>query len=134
MIELFFYLLFFYVLIILFLNFKYPCMQWDWDEISTDKIHFPPTFFWGTATAAHQVEGNCTNNWSQFENGIKSNGEPNIKDNQKSGIACDHWHRYKEDIQLIKDLGVKYYRFSVEWSKIEPIQGNFDVKVFCYIR
>ena len=56
----------------------------------------------------------------------KKDGTPNIKDSQLSGNACEHWSRYKEDIQLIKKLGVKYYRFSLEWSKIEPKQGEYS--------
>ena len=115
-----------YVIAIVYFHFRYPELHWNWDDISTDNISFPPTFIWGTATAAHQVEGNCTNNWSEFEKGSNEYGQPNIKDAQQSGIACDHWNRYPEDIKLIKTLGVSHYRFSVEWSKIEPIQGEFD--------
>ena len=103
------------VIWIVYFHFKYPEMRWNWDKISTKNISFPLTFIWGTATAAHQVEGNCTNNWSEFEKGIKDNGQPNIKDYQKSGLACDHWNRYPEDIKLIKELGVSHYRFSVEY-------------------
>ena len=54
---------------------------------------------------------------------------PRIKNNQKSGLACDHWNKYNEDINLIKDLGVSHYRFSLEWSKIEPSMGNYDKDV-----
>ena len=118
-----------YVIAISYFHFKYPEMRWNWDNISTDKISFPQSFIWGTATAAHQVEGNCTNNWSEFEKGTKDGGQPNIKDNQQSGIACDHWNRYPEDIKLIRELGVTHYRFSVEWSKIQPKQETFDVDV-----
>ena len=107
-------------------------MRWNWNKISTDKISFPSTFIWGTATAAHQVEGNCINNWSEFEKGIKEDGQPNIKDNQRSGIACDHWNRYSEDIKLIQELGVSHYRFSVEWSKIQPVQDTFDENVLSH--
>ena len=115
-----------YVIAIAYFHFKYPEMRWNWDDISTDNVSFPPSFIWGTATAAHQVEGNCTNNWSEFEKGTKDDGHPNIKDGQQSGIACDHWNRYPEDIKLIKKLGVSHYRFSVEWSKIQPSQDIFD--------
>ena len=115
-----------YLLVVVYFHFKYPEMRWNWDDISTDNISFPPTFIWGTATAAHQVEGNCINNWSAFEKGTKDNGQPNINDNQQSGLACDHWNRYPEDIKLIKKLGVSHYRFSVEWSKIQPTQDTFD--------
>ena len=97
-----------YLFVIVYFHFKYPEMRWNWDDISTDNISFPPTFIWGTATAAHQVEGNCTNNWSEFEKKSNEYGQPNIKDNQQSGIACDHWNRYPEDIKLIKELGVSH--------------------------
>ena len=115
-----------YVIAIAYFHFKYPELRWNWDDISTDKISFPSPFIWGTATAAHQVEGNCINNWSEFEKESKDDGQPTIKDAQQSGIACDHWNRYPEDVKLIKKLGVSHYRFSVEWSKIQPEQDTFD--------
>ncbi len=55
------------------------------------------------------------------------NGKPRLKNDQKVGLACDHWNRYKEDISLMQELGVSAYRFSVEWSKIEPEEGHFDL-------
>ena len=110
----------------IFFNIRYKELRWNWSEIDINRISFPKSFIWGTATASHQVEGNCENNWSEFEKGLKSDGSPNIKDNQISGLACDHWNRYKEDIKLIKKLGVGHYRFSVEWSKIEPKMGKYN--------
>ena len=118
-----------YVIAIFYLHYKYPELRWDWDHIATEEVSFPPEFIWGTATAAHQVEGNCINNWSEFEQGKNKEGQPNIKDDQRSGIACDHWNRHGEDIKLIKNLGVSHYRFSVEWSKIQPAEGIFDEAV-----
>ena len=126
MIKIFFYAIILYVIAITYFHFKYPEARWDWEDISLEKMSFPSQFFWGTATAAHQVEGNCINNWSEFENGSKNDGQPNIKNDQRSGIACDHWNRYPEDIKLIKELGVSHYRFSVEWSKIQPQQDTFE--------
>ena len=93
-----------YVSTIAYFHFSYPEMRWNWDDISTEEISFPLPFIWGTATAAHQVEGNCTNNWSEFEKSSNEYGQPNIKNAQQSGIACDHWNRYPEDIKLIKKL------------------------------
>lgn len=79
------------------------------------------------ATAAYQVEGNCdNNNWSAWENARDENGKPRIKNGRRAELACDHWNRYREDILLMQELGVKAYRFSVEWSKIEPREGEFD--------
>ena len=90
---------------------------------------------WGTATAAHQVEGNNTNNnWYRFEHQKDSNGKSRIHNNDKSGLAADHWNRYRQDIGLMNDLGVKHYRFSVEWSKIEPKIGEFDEKALKHYR
>jgi len=129
MFETLFLAIILYVIAIAYFHFRYPELHWNWDDISTEKMSFPSQFIWGTATAAHQVEGNCINNWSAFEKGSKEDGQPNIKDAQQSGIACDHWNRYPEDIKLIKKLGVSHYRFSVEWSKIEPVHGKFDEDV-----
>ena len=117
---------FFFILLPLIFHLKYPEIRWNWEKINLKTIQFPKSFIWGTATASHQVEGNCINNWSQFEGGNKTTGEPNIKDSQVSGNACEHWDRYPKDIELIKNIGVRYYRFSLEWSKIEPQKGMYN--------
>jgi len=86
-------------------------------------------FLWGSATSSHQVEGYCTNNnWYKFESAVDEQGKPRILNGQKAGIASDHWNHYEEDIRLMKALSLNAYRFSVEWSKIEPEQGKFDEK------
>lgn len=94
--------------------------QWDTVDYSSlkDGSAFPKEFMWGVATASHQIEGGNTNNWSAFE--------PRSKSQQLSGDACDHWNRREEDVTLIKELGVSHYRFSIEWSRIEPQEGQFD--------
>ena len=90
---------------------------------------------WGTATAAHQVEGNNTNNnWYAWEHQKDSNGKSRIHNNDKSGIAANHWNLYRDDISLMNDLGVGYYRFSVEWSKIEPENGIINEKALEHYR
>jgi beta-glucosidase len=82
---------------------------------------FPPGFRWGTATAAHQVEGgNWNNDWWAWEH---APGTPCV---EPSGDACDHFFRYPADIGLLADLGFTSYRFSVEWSRIEPEDGEFS--------
>ena len=82
---------------------------------------FPPGFLWGTATAAHQVEGgNWNNDWWVWEH------DPNSMCVEPSGDACDHYHRYREDIALLAELGFNMYRFSLEWSRIEPESGEFS--------
>ncbi len=104
-----------------------PELRWDWNKIEATDVHFSKEFLWGVATAAHQVEGNCdNNNWSAWEQTRDENGRPRIKNAQKAGLVCDQWNRYPEDISLMQELGVKAYRFSVEWSKIEPREGEFD--------
>jgi beta-glucosidase len=82
---------------------------------------FPEGFTWGTATAAHQIEGGNTNNdWWAFEH-LEGSGcaEP-------SGDACDSWDRWEEDADLVAAFGLDNYRFSVEWSRIEPAEGEFS--------
>jgi beta-glucosidase len=78
-------------------------------------------FIWGAATAAHQIEGGNTNSdfWGFEHAGITQFAEP-------SGDACDSYHRYPDDIRLLADAGLKAYRFSVEWARIEPAEGEFS--------
>ena len=118
-----------YIAIILYFHCTYPEIYWDWKKISFNSIKFPLSFIWGAATAAHQVEGNCINNWSEFEKLKNERGIPNIKGAQTSGLACDHWNLYPNDIKLIKKLGVSHYRFSIEWSKIQPEQDIYNQDV-----
>ncbi len=109
------------------LHLRHPEPHWDWDGIDVDAVRFPPEFTWGVATAAHQVEGGCDNsNWSWWETQRDEAGLPRIAGGQVAGDACDHWNRFGEDILLMKQVGVSSYRFSLEWSKIEPSPGEFD--------
>ena len=82
---------------------------------------FPKGFLIGVSTAAHQVEGNNIHSdyWAQEQLPHSSFVEP-------SGLACDHYHRYEEDIRLLADAGLNAYRFSIEWARIEPEEGRFD--------
>ena len=85
------------------------------------EIRFPDGFRWGTATAAHQVEGgNWNNDWWAWEH------NPNSGCTEPSGDACDHFTRYPDDIALLANLGFNSYRFSLEWSRIEPEEGEFS--------
>jgi beta-glucosidase len=87
----------------------------------SQKIQFPPDFQWGTATAAYQIEGAVHEDgrgesiWDAFAHtpGKVVNGDT-------GDIACDHYHRWKEDIKIIKELGCKFYRFSIAWPRIIP--------------
>ena len=83
---------------------------------------FPEGFLWGTATAAHQVEGNNTNNdWWAFEQRPDA-----IWHGDRSGLACDWWRNAEVDLDMMAGMGHNTHRLSVEWSRIEPQEGIFD--------
>jgi beta-glucosidase len=86
-----------------------------------DGFTFPAGFLWGAATAAHQIEGNNVYNDSWLMEHVPDG--PYV---EPSGDACDGYHRYREDIALVAGLGFNTYRFSLEWSRIEPEQGEFS--------
>ncbi len=90
---------------------------------------FPEGFTWGVATAAHQIEGgNVNNDWWDWEHNPASGTlEP-------SGDACDSFHRWREDIGLVADMGLGAYRFSLEWSRIEPAEGEFSLAALEHYR
>jgi beta-glucosidase len=90
---------------------------------------FPNNFLWGTATAAHQVEGNNTNSESWV-----LEHTPGTMYAEPSGDACDHYHRYPQDIKLLADLGFNTYRFSLEWARIEPEEGQFSNAILDHYR
>jgi beta-glucosidase len=85
------------------------------------QAEFPKDFLWGTATAAHQVEGNNINSDVWVLEHV-----PGTPYAEPSGDACDHYHRYREDIALLAELGFNMYRFSLEWARIEPEEGEFS--------
>jgi beta-glucosidase len=86
--------------------------------------HFPNNFLWGTATAAHQVEGKNKNNWSEWE---KTPGR--IVDGSCSDNASGWWQgRWKEDFERAAATGQNAHRFSVEWSRIQPTPDTWDEK------
>jgi beta-glucosidase len=82
---------------------------------------FPEQFLWGAATAAHQVEGNNVNSdlWVLEHVQPTLFAEPSLD-------ACDHYHRFSEDIRLLASLGLNTYRFSLEWARIEPERNYFS--------
>lgn len=106
---------------------------------------FPKGFLWGASTAAHQVEGGNHNQWTEWE---RANAErlavsaearygwlpswPDVKDqattpeNYISGEAVDHYHLYREDFKLLKQLNMNAFRFSIEWSRIESEEGVWN--------
>lgn len=116
-----------YVGLLFWFTDRKTSLKFNLEKLRNEPWRFGKDFLWGSATAAYQVEGYCTNNnWYKFESARDEHGRPRILNNQRAGICCDHWNRYKEDIQLMKALSLNAYRFSVEWSKIEPEQGKFD--------
>jgi len=81
-------------------------------------INFPRNFLWGAATSAYQVEGGNTNSdWWAWE---KDKGLP------QSGEACRHYELFREDFDLVKTLNHNCHRLSIEWSRIEPVEGKFS--------
>ena len=82
---------------------------------------FPDKFLWGCATAGAQVEGNNTTSdlWALEH-------IPDSMFKEPSGDACDHYHLYAQDIAMLAGLGFNSYRFSIEWSRIEPEEGQFS--------
>ncbi|HUI03683.1 MAG TPA: family 1 glycosylhydrolase [Acidimicrobiales bacterium] len=92
-------------------------------------LRFPDGFLWGTATAAHQTEGgNVNNDWWDWEHNPASGCV------ESSGDACDSFHRWDEDVDLVADLGLGAYRFSLEWSRIEPAEGEFSTAALEHYR
>jgi beta-glucosidase len=92
-------------------------------------IVFPDGFLWGAASAAHQIEGgNVNNDWWAFEH---ASGTPCT---ESSGDACDSWHRWPDDLGLLASLGFGAYRFSIEWSRIEPEEDEWSVAALDHYR
>ena len=84
---------------------------------------FEKGFLLGAATAAHQKEGNNIHSDYWLMENMKY-----TEFSEKSGLAVDHYNRYKEDIDILKNAGLNAYRFSIEWARIEPEEGVFDEK------
>ncbi|MEO8746009.1 MAG: glycoside hydrolase family 1 protein [Candidatus Dormiibacterota bacterium] len=91
---------------------------------------FPDGFLWGTSSAAHQVEGDNRNtDWWEFEQ------QPGrIVNGDTSEVACDQYHRYREDFRLLRELNQNAHRLSIEWSRIEPSEGEFDSRQIRHYR
>lgn len=91
------------------------------DQINEEIISFPHDFLWGCATSAHQVEGdNRHSDWWQWE----QTRDPQFQ----SGKACDNYHRFIEDFDLVRQGGQNAHRLSLEWSRVEPKEGMWDEK------
>lgn len=89
-------------------------------------MSFPKDFIWGVATSSYQIEGAVTEGgrqssvWDEFshEKGKTEHGE-------NGDISCDHYHHYKEDIQILKSLGIKNYRLSISWSRVLSYKSDY---------
>mgnify|MGYP006289244447 CR=1 FL=1 len=94
------------------------------------KLIFPDNFLWGAATASYQIEGA----WNEDGKGMSiwdsfSHTPGNVKNNDTGDIACDHYHRLEEDVEIMKKLGLDSYRFSVSWPRIMPAgKGKINQK------
>ncbi|MBY8985107.1 MAG: beta-glucosidase [Candidatus Lokiarchaeota archaeon] len=85
------------------------------------EINFPEEFLWGTATASYQIEGA----WNEDLKGesvwdMVSHTPGRVRNGDTGDVACDHYHRYKEDVQIMKQLNLNAYRFSISWPRIFP--------------
>lgn len=85
---------------------------------------FPADFVWGAATAAHQVEGG---NWNS-DCWALENAKPSFFV-EPSGVACDQFARYNDDLAILAGLGLNSYRFSIEWARVEPEEGAFSQQI-----
>ncbi|HHW58574.1 MAG TPA: beta-glucosidase [Clostridia bacterium] len=92
-------------------------------------VKFPKDFTWGVATSSYQIEGAVNEDgrtlsiWDTF-----SKTEGKTYQGHTGDVACDHYHRYKEDVQIMKEIGVKAYRFSIAWPRIFPEEGKYNPK------
>ena len=117
------------------------------------KLRFPKRFYWGASTSAHQVEGGTHNQWSiwELENAVAlaqraryqdtwlpdwERIEPQATDpkNYISGRATDHYSKYELDFDLLTKLNMNAFRFSIEWSRIEPEEGKWDTEAIEHYR
>jgi beta-glucosidase len=88
---------------------------------------FPRNFRWGSATAAHQVEGNNVKSDVWLFEGLQTSPF-----RERSGDACDSYHLYERDIELLAGLGLNTYRFGIEWARVEPEKNIFSPAILAH--
>ena len=87
----------------------------------TENYKFPADFVWGAATSSYQIEGAVSKDgkgediWDVF-----TREDNRIFEHHTGEIACDHYHRFREDVKLMKEMGLHAYRFSINWSRVLP--------------
>jgi beta-glucosidase len=97
---------------------------------SDAELNFPPNFFWGCATSAHQIEGGLVNDWTEWEKSSQRLAELQKRQQDPldfiSGVAANSYLENNADIACLRELHANAYRFSIDWSRIEPQEGQFD--------
>src|SRR5215467_476932 len=90
---------------------------------------FPQGFRWGVATSGHQTEGGNTGSDTWFLEHVR----PTVF-REPSGLACNGYELWREDVDLVAGLGLDAYRFSVEWARVEPAEGEFSAEALAHYR
>jgi beta-glucosidase len=90
-------------------------------------MRFPDGFLWGVATSGHQTEGGNDTSDTWFAENVT----PSVF-RERSGPACDAFHRWREDLDLVAGMGLSAYRFSVEWARVEPVEGEFSADALAH--
>jgi beta-glucosidase len=104
-----------------YLSATHPRVTFTAEELARPAAPLPTGFLWGTATSSHQIEGGNTNDWTRFE------AQPGaIERGETSAVSADHWNRMAEDVGLMKAIHANAYRFSIEWSRLEPQEGAWN--------
>ena len=101
-----------------------------YDIFSLPAITFPAGFLWGSSTAGHQIEGDNIHSQVWFDEQQEDffKNDPERKVRAVSGKACDHYRLYREDVDMLAELGHQAYRMSIEWSRIEPAEGEWNTE------
>ena len=101
--------------------------EWAVEPRPVEELPLPANFFWGTATAAYQIEGGAFQDgkgksiWDTF-----SHLKPSRTNGENADVACDHYNRMLEDRDLVASYDVDVYRFSIAWSRVIPLGGRND--------